>query len=144
MINSVSHLLLYCSWTATYLLSKNVSNILTYLGLQLVLTFLQFRDASSAVSQHGLLLLQRQLQLQVLLVGALTDLSGTAELLLQGGRLKDKGADEREYGTVPTTTNEGRWLARSFVRYNTLPFHSSSAACSQSSSSVPPFVAGIH
>lgn len=91
---------------------------------------------SSAVGQHGLLLLQRQLQLQVLLIGALTDLRGTAELLLQGGRLKDKGAEERESGTVQKTANKGR--------FNTLPFHSSSAAYSQSSSSVPPFVAGIH
>lgn len=124
--------------------SNKASNTLTHLRLQLALTFLQFRDASSAVSQHGLLLLQRQLQLQVLLIGALTDLRGTAELLLQGGGLKDKGAEERESGTVQKTTNKGRWLTHGFARFNTVPFHSSSAAYSQSSSSVPPFVAGIH
>lgn len=38
----------------------------------------------------------------------------------------------------------GRWLTHGFVRFITLPFHSSSAAYSQSSSSVAPFAAGIH
>lgn len=70
---------------------------LTYERLQLVLTLLQLRDVGSALGQHRLLLLQGQLQLQVLLVGALTDLSGTTELLLQDGRL-EKRSDERESG----------------------------------------------
>lgn len=83
---------------------------LTYKGLQLILTFLQFRDMSSALSQHCLLLLQRQLQLQVLLVGALTDLSGTTELLLQDGRLKNKRSDKPESGAVQKRTNKRRWL----------------------------------
>lgn len=110
--------------------------------MQLVLTFLQVRDASGALGQHRLLLLQRALQLQALLVGALTDLSGTAELLLQDGRLKNRRSRESDAGQE--RTNKGRRLTQGFVRVNALPFHSSSAAYSQSSSSVPPFAAGIH
>lgn len=66
----------------------------THQRLQLALTLLQFMDVSRALAQHGLLLLQRQLQLQVLLSGALTDLSGAAELLLQDGGLKNKRPDK--------------------------------------------------
>lgn len=84
--------------------------------LQLALTFLQLRDVSSAVSEHGLLLLQRNLQLQVLLVGALTHLSGATELLLQGGHLKHKGADEYESGAVQKDNSHGekvdKWLCK--------------------------------
>lgn len=72
--------------------------------MQLALTLLQFRDVSSALGQHGLLPLQGNLQLQVLLVGALTDLSGTTELLLQGGRLKNEGGGERESADGQKTT----------------------------------------
>lgn len=89
---------------------------LTYKCLQLVLTFLQFRDVSSALSQHRLLLLQRQLQLQVLLIGALTDLSGTTELLLQDGHLKNKRPDKRESGAEQKRTNKGRLLTHGFVK----------------------------
>lgn len=61
---------------------------LTHLCLQTALTLLQLRDVSSALGQHGLLLLERELQLQVLLVGALTNQAGTVELLLQRGHLR--------------------------------------------------------
>lgn len=60
----------------------------SYLFLQLTLTLLQFRDVSRALGQHGLLLLEWKLQLQVLLAGALTHQAGTVELLLQGGHLE--------------------------------------------------------
>jgi len=60
----------------------------TNLCLQLALTVLQFRDVSSALSQHGLLPLERKLQLQVLLSGALTNQTGPVELLLQRGHLR--------------------------------------------------------
>lgn len=48
-------------------------------------------------------------------------------------------------GSRRTCTEDNKQvLTHGFVRSNALPFHSSSAAYSQSSSSVPPFVAGIH
>lgn len=62
------------------------------LCLQLALTLLQFRDVSRALRQHGLLLLEGELQLQVLLVGVLTNQTSTVELLLQRGHLKNRGA----------------------------------------------------
>lgn len=54
----------------------------------MALTLLQLRDVTSALSQHGLLLLERKLQLQVLLTGALTNQAGTVEPLLQRGHLR--------------------------------------------------------
>lgn len=54
----------------------------TNLCLQLSLNLLQLDDASGTLCQHGLLLLQRELKLNVLLVNAVANQSGTAELLL--------------------------------------------------------------
>lgn len=66
-----------------------------HLFLQLALALLQLRNPSRALSQHGLLLLQGHLQLQVLLTGALTDHIGTVKLLLQKGHLKNKKMPEK-------------------------------------------------
>lgn len=78
---------------------ENVFNKLN-LCLQLALTLLQFRDMSTALSQHRLLLLERKLQLQVLLIGALTNQSGTVEVLLQGGHLRSRQSRVRSEGEV--------------------------------------------
>lgn len=61
----------------------------TDLCLQLSLNVLQLGDASGTLRQHGLLLLQRKLQLNVLLVNTPANQSGTAELLLQGESLRN-------------------------------------------------------
>lgn len=60
----------------------------SYLSLQLTLALLQLRDVGRAFSQHGLLLLERKLQLQVLFTGALTNQTGAVELVLQRGHLR--------------------------------------------------------
>lgn len=91
------------------------SLFVTYLCLQLVLALLQLRDVSVALSQHGLLLLEGKLQLQVLLVGALTDLSGTTELLLQRRHLKNRGD-----GRCASNTKRGRESTNSGGRIVTL------------------------
>ena len=49
---------------------------------------LQVRDVGGALSQHGLLLLERKLQLQVLLAGSLTLQAGAVEPLLQRRHLR--------------------------------------------------------
>lgn len=64
----------------------------TDLCLQLALTLLQFGDVSSALRQHGLLLLEGKLQLHVLLIGVLTNQTSAVELLLQRGHLKNRRA----------------------------------------------------
>lgn len=61
----------------------------TNLCLHLSLNLLQLGDASGTLRQHGLLLLQRKLQLNVLLVDAPANQSGTAKLLLQGESLRN-------------------------------------------------------
>lgn len=66
------------------------------LCLQLTLALLQLRDASGTLRQHGLLLLQRKLQLNVLLVTALANQSGTAELLLQGESLRSGESETQQ------------------------------------------------
>lgn len=58
--------------------------------MQLALALLQLRNTSAALCEHGLLLLERKLQLQVLLTGALTNQSGAVKLLLQRGHLKSR------------------------------------------------------
>lgn len=58
--------------------------------MQLALALLQLRNSSAALCEHGLLLLERKLQLQVLLTGALTNQSGAVKLLLQRGHLKSR------------------------------------------------------
>lgn len=89
---------------------KGFQRFLPYLFLQLALALLQFTDACGALCQHGLLLLQRELQLQVLLTGALTNQAGAVELLLQRTNLKpgqDK-SDKRVLGHLTVEYDAGR------------------------------------
>jgi len=59
----------------------------THLCLQQALAVLQLSDAGGALRQHGLLLLQGQLQPQGLLGGGLARQARATELLLQAGDL---------------------------------------------------------
>lgn len=75
----------------------------TNLCLQLTLALLQLGDASGTLRHHGLLLLQRKLQLNVLLVGAPANQGGTAELLLQGESLRG----DRDSANMETKEKRG-------------------------------------
>lgn len=66
-----------------------------YLSLQKALALLQLGDAGRALGQHGLLLLERNLELQVLLAGALANQPGAVELLLQRGHLWSEKSEMR-------------------------------------------------
>lgn len=93
-------MVLYIFSEVRFLVNLVFENVLepspTYLFLQLALTLLQFRDVSRALSQHGLLLLERKLELQVLLTGALTNQAEPVELLLQRGHLEREEQGTRE------------------------------------------------
>lgn len=107
-------------------------SVLAHLPVQLALALLQLRNSSAALCEHGLLLLERKLQLQVLLTGALTNQSGAVKLLLQRGHLKSRE------GVENMCLRSGFWMNLhefSCIVTNTVPSPCSSPARSRSSSS---------